>query len=55
MDMVTSKTSNVGTQAVPNQVDVLELEERVLLQGKKKGNLSPCLSGHLAPFLSAEL
>lgn len=36
MDMVTSKASNVGTEAVPDQVDILKLEEWVLLQGKKK-------------------
>lgn len=34
MDVVTSKAGDVGTQAVPDQVDVLKLEERVLLQGK---------------------
>lgn len=35
MDVVTSKASHVGTQAVPNQVDILKLEEGVLLQGKE--------------------
>lgn len=35
MDVVTSKASDVSAQAVPDQVDVLELEERVLLHGKR--------------------
>lgn len=41
MDMVTSKAGNVGAQAVPDQVDILELEERVLLQGKKDKIICP--------------
>lgn len=36
MDVVTSKASHMGTQAVPNQVDILKLEEGVFLQGKEK-------------------
>lgn len=36
MDVVTSKTSDVGAQAVPDEVDILKLEERVLLQGRRK-------------------
>lgn len=35
MDVVTSKASHMGTQAVPNQVDILKLEEGVFLQGKE--------------------
>lgn len=35
MDVVTSKAGDMGTQAVPDQVDILKLEERVLLQGRK--------------------
>lgn len=41
MDVVTSKAGNVGAQAVPDQVDILELEERVLLQGKKDMIICP--------------
>lgn len=62
MDVVTSKAGDVGAQAVPDQVDVLKLEERVLLQGKiKKINLkevippSPQLSGHVASLPPAGL
>lgn len=31
MDVITSKASNMGTQAVPNQMDILQLKERDLL------------------------
>lgn len=36
VDVVASEASDVGAQAVPDQVDVLKLEERILLRRKKK-------------------
>mgnify|MGYP001852922407 CR=1 FL=1 len=36
MDMVTSKASNMSTQAVPNKMDILQLKERDLLQGEEE-------------------
>lgn len=36
VDVVASEASDVCAQAVPDQVDVLKLEERILLRRKKK-------------------
>lgn len=36
VDVVASEASDVGAQAVPDQVDVLKLKKRIFLQRKEK-------------------